>query len=225
LRVVDLPAVGEPALFGDIAGALVEQSEDGAWLAVVSNALGGFQFIATTKPRRTFWLKHAHPLSLALTRDGRFAATSSYDAPGVRVWDAASVKVLRELPAEPPARLAFALDGATLATGSEQTVTLWTVATGERAHTFTTAARIHSLAFSPDGKWLAIETRHGLVLHRAAVPCEEFARLATAPDRGTASFRFSRDGRQLAVQTANGGAVVWQLDALDRELADLGMAR
>ena len=86
------------------------------------------------------------------------------------------------------------------------------------------ATPAHSLAFSPDARLLAIETRSGLMLHRAVAPFEELARLATMPDRGTASFRFSRDGRQLAVQTATGGAIVWPLDALERELSALGMA-
>jgi hypothetical protein len=38
-----------------------------------------------------------------------------------------------------------------------------------------------------------------------------------------ASFCISRDSRQLAVQTASGGAIAWQLDALERELRALGM--
>lgn len=61
------------------------------------------------------------------------------------------------------------------------------------------------------------------MLHRANPPCDELARLATTPGTGTASFCFSRDSRQLAVQTATGGAILWQLDALERELAALGL--
>ncbi len=229
LRTVALPAnddapIAEPAPFAQIAGALMEQSDDGAWLAAVSNGRGGFQFLSATKSHRSFWLKHPHPLSLALSRDGRHAATSSYDSPGVRIWDFASAKVLRQLPAEPPAQLAFTPDGTMLATGSEQTLALWSIESGARAHTFTAGARIHSLAFSPDGKWLALETRTGLTLHRATAPFDELARLATVPDRGTASFAFSRDGQRLAVQTANGGAVLWQLNELARALDELGMA-
>lgn len=229
LRVVDLSRGGEPAFvapvfFNHLAGALYEQSPDGQWLVAVSNARGGFQFVAAQKDRGNRWLKHPHPLALAMSPDGRRAATSSFDSAGVRVWDLASAKLLRELPAEPPAQLAFAADGGTLATMSDQTVTFWNTESGTRTEALRIATQGHSLAFSADGHLLAIETRSGLMLHRAAPPFEELARLTTAPDRGTASFRFSPDGRHLVVQTATGGAILWSLDALERELSALGMA-
>ncbi len=229
LRVVDLPtaentAMTGPARIADFAGSLIEQSEDGAWLTALSNDGGGFQFVASTAPHRVAWLRHRHPMSLALTRDARRAATSSYDSADVRIWDFPSAKLLRELPIEPPAQLAFTPDGVTLATGRQHTTTLWNTTTGERRHMLPAVARINSLAFSPDGHLLAIETRDGIVLFRATKPFDELARLTTIPDRGSSSFRFSRDSRQLAVQTTAGGAVVWQLDALQRELTAIGMA-
>jgi WD40 repeat protein len=229
LRVVDLPATDntaptDAARVADFAGSLIEQSDDGAWLTALSNDGGGFQFVTSTAPRRVVWLRHRHPMGLALTHDARRAATSSYDSAGVRIWDFPSAKLLRELPIEPPAQLAFTPDGATLATGRQHTATLWNTATGERGPTLPAVARIHSLAFSPDSRLLAIETHDGIVLFRATEPFDELAHLATVPDHGAASFCFSRDSRQLAVQTTAGGAVVWQLDALHRELSALGMA-
>ncbi|HEY5793039.1 MAG TPA: hypothetical protein VIS74_07060, partial [Chthoniobacterales bacterium] len=229
LRVADLPAVenaapAAPSKVAELAGVLIEQSEDGSWLAALSNDAGGFQFLSSAAPRREVWLRHPHPLDLALTRDARRAATSSYDSAGVRIWDFPSARLLRELPAAPPAQLAFSPDGATLATGGKHEVTLWNADTGKRGRTLPTIGLINSLAFSPDGLLLAVETHAGIIFFRATEPFEELARLATVPDGGSASFRFSRDSRQLAMQTSAGGAVVWQLDALHRELAALGMA-
>ncbi len=229
LRVVDLPlagnaAISEPKPVAKFAGALIAQSEDGASLIALSNAGGGFQSVASTPPHHPLWLRHPQPLDIALTRDARRAATSSYDSAGVRLWDLPTARLLREIPAGPPALLAFRPDGAILATGVKHTLTLWRPDTGETVHTLTTRAAITSLAFSPDGRLLAAETRDSVILFRAVEPFDELARLSTVPDRGTASFCFSRDSRQLAIQTPTGSAIVWQLDALHRELAALGMA-
>jgi WD40 repeat protein len=225
LRVLDVIEDDQPRPAGEFAGALYTQSADGAWLAAVSNGGGGFQCVSTAAPRRVVWLRHAHPLSLAFSPDGTRAATSSYDSGGVQVWDFPAGKTRRTLPVEPPAQLAFTADGAQLATATGSTVTLWNPATGERTGHFTTIAPIERLAFHPDGKSLALETRHGLALHHAVAPYDLLARLELAPYGAAASFCFSRDGRQLAVQTATGGAIVWQLDTLAREFAALGMER
>jgi hypothetical protein len=111
-----------------------------------------------------------------------------------------------------------------LITGADEAVAVWDVETGALLREARLAARIQSLAFTAAGGLFAAETRAGLFLLRHAEPGAELARLATVPDRGTASFCFSRDGRQLAVQTDSGGAIVWELEALRRELDALGMA-
>ncbi len=228
LRVTDLPAddgpIAPPVQVTDFAGSLFEQSDDGVWLIALSNEGGGFQFVASARPHREVWLLHPHPLNVALTPNSNRAATSSFDSDGVRIWDFPTAKLLRELPVRPAAQLAFTPDGTTLATASERMVTLWNPTTGERGPAFLTDAHIDALAFSPDNRVLAAETRTGLILHRATAPFDELARLAIVPDCGTASFAFSRDGRQLAIQNASGGAIVWQLETLERELTALGMA-
>jgi WD40 repeat protein len=223
LSAVETRSAVEPRFVAEFAGALVAESADTSQFAALSGDGGGFQLRAVDPPHAEVWLRHTHPLSLALSRDGRFAATSSYDAPGVRLWSLPDARVIREIPASPPSLLAFAADGRTLATASGLAVTLWNADSGARGGTITTRTRIRSLAFSGDGQLLAVESREGITLFRAAAPFEELATLATKPARGTASFCFSRDSQQLAVQSAAGGAVVWRLDALRRELAPLGM--
>jgi len=91
-----------------------------------------------------------------------------------------------------------------LKSGNKHTTRIWNAETGEHIDTLPAIARINSLAFSPDGRLLALETQDGIVLFRATKPFDELARLTTIPDHGTGSFRFSRDSRQLAVQTTGG---------------------
>lgn len=223
LRLVDLPT-GAPQPVGKFAGALAALTEDGAWAIALSDAGRGLQFVPTSGPGRGIWLRQPHPLAIAVTRDARLAATSSYNSPGVRLWEFPAAKMIRELPAAAAALLAFTPNGATLATGAGETIQLWDTTTGARGATIATGAKIRSLDFSPDGRLLAVETRDGVLLFGNAAPFVELARLTTAAGHLPASFCFSRDSRRLAVQTATGGAVVWQIDELHRELAALGMA-
>jgi serine/threonine protein kinase/WD40 repeat protein len=228
LRAVDLPVVGDravmaPRLVADFAGALCAQSVDGEWVVALSNDGGGFEFVSTEPPHRAVWLRHPQPLGIALTRDARLAATSSFGSSGVQLWDFPAQRPLRIF-STAAWQLAFAPDGETLVTCEYETLALWSVATGASTSRTTLDSNIRSLAFAPAGDVLVVETRSGLALIRARAPHDEIARLRTVPARGTASFCFSRDGRQLAIQTDAGGAIVWEFDALKRELAALGMA-
>ncbi len=75
------------------------------------------------------------------------------------VWDTATGKVLREIPAKngPWTARAFSADARTLYVGEWQApVRAWDVATGRELPAFDTVNRVtHALAVSPDGRWLA----------------------------------------------------------------------
>ena len=228
LRVVELPVddserASEPRFVAEFAGVLAAQSFDGSQLAALSNDGGGFQFRSEKPPHREFWLQQWHPLSLALSKDGNPAATSSFDAPGVRLWSLPDARMIRELPVAPPSRLAFVPDGTTMAAASGPTLTFWDTRSGESTGMVSATSPIMGLAFSADGRWLAVETHHGIDLLRGEYPFEQIARLLVEPDRGSASLCFSRDSRLLAVQSGTGGAVVWHLEDLRHELRAQGM--
>src|SRR4029450_7841523 len=107
LRLLQLSTERQPVSVADLVGVLIEQSVDGEWVVALSNGGGGFQFVATASPHREVWLPHPHPLCIALTRDGRRAATSSFDSAGVRLWDVPSARLVQELPIPRAAKLAF----------------------------------------------------------------------------------------------------------------------
>lgn len=107
--------------------------------------------------------------------------------------------------------VAFAPDGATLITGSDdQTVKLWQVSGGAETRTFTgSAARIASVAFSNDGLSVAAGSTDGTVriwtvadgaLTRTFSPCQSAVR----------SVMFSEDDSQLLVAIAARNSI--QLD-------------
>src|SRR5262249_62044376 len=100
------------------------------------------------------------------------AAAGSGGIPGsggrVRLWDAATGKVvatLANLAGGTIRSVAFAPDGRTLATGSQDgTARVWNLDTGQPQHTLKgTGTTVNCVAFHPNGKLLAAGCNDGTV--------------------------------------------------------------
>src|SRR5205085_485445 len=123
--------------------------------------------VATGRPGRSLAERHGTVYGLAFSRDGSFlVAAGPSQAPGLRneggeltVWDVATGQVRFTLAghAETVTAVAFAPDGATVATGGlDQAVRLWSAGTGELLWTGRgRTGIIRALAFSADGRRLA----------------------------------------------------------------------
>jgi WD40 repeat protein len=106
--------------------------------------------------------------SLAYSPDGRWIAASTSDTGHARIWDAATGAVLRTLaPARPGINMgvsgvAFSPDSRWLATASFRgVVTVWDTITGrELFHVPGPAGYTVAVAFSPDGRRLAVAGGH-----------------------------------------------------------------
>ncbi len=170
---------------------------------------------------------HAQPLtSVAVSPDGKTIITTCFGEPPW-LWDRATAKPIRQLKDETRQWTAFSgiwcaafsPDSRTVALAHQRDgITLWGVQDGklQRHIPEKNGDRIVSVAFSPDGKWLAsesIDQPHAALWDTTTGELDgTFARgTKRFHDRGT-SVAISPDSRLLA-STATNGLNVWQLDS------------
>src|SRR5262249_26150770 len=94
--------------------------------------------------------------SIEFSRDGMVLVSGSYDG-SVKIWEIDSFAALSELRGPNTAVYCVAIspNGKIIASGGEQAV-LWEVNTGEMIARIRLPDRVASIAFSPDGRTLAI---------------------------------------------------------------------
>jgi WD40 repeat protein len=189
----------------------VAHSPDGRWIAS-----GGWDDkvrlwdAATGEPCATL----PHPvfvLSLAFSPDGTWLVTGSFGDDRLRIWDVATARLRKEIPG--PGRgfrfLTVSPDGRRVAANADH----WQL----RVCDLTSGARLfsaegHALAYSPDGRWLAI-VRAGddkTVVLLDARTHETAARLR-GHAKAVLSATFSPDSRRLASCSSDHTVRLWQV--------------
>lgn len=211
------------SVFGPVA-----YSPDGRLLAVgISEAVSLHD--ATTLDDRGTWFDHTGKItSLAWSADSTLLASGASDDNDIRIWDAATGRVLRRLSGHTGwiRSLAFAPSGTLLASGStDQTVRIWDAATGQLVATLSGhTGFIGGVTFSPDSATLASASRDGSVRLWDVASGRESSGFSfrTAIDPATnlrywaTGVAFSPDGKTLAVGSTEG--VVYLIDAATGQL-------
>jgi WD40 repeat protein len=206
-------------------------SPDGATLASASDDGS----IALWSTRGAFLGGLANPsISLAFSPDGRTLALSTQGPAGydVALYAMPARRLIRTLPIGAIASVAFSPDGKTLAVAPSDPalgpVSLWNVATGELTGTMRTRftpvgnesyAPINSIAFSPDGRLLAVSSTLATTIEVWSTATRtQVASFGDNQDTpfaqalgGVYQLAFSPDGRLLATAGIDGWIRVYSV--------------
>jgi len=154
--------------------------------------------------------------SLAISRDGRYLATASFDKV-LTIWDIPARKeIARVTMPEPMRSVAFSPSGQLLAAGSAQnSFTLWDLENGKgrtyKIPKVDAKSDVSGIAFSPDGKRLATSHMDSSITLWDAVTQQEIRNFFVSRSSSW-TVRFSPDGGLFATATQGGGIHLWNSD-------------
>lgn len=191
--------------------------------AITTDAYGGVTFWPLTMdgfgtPARSGSVGQCH--DIAISRDGRYLATASFDK-SVTIWDiAARREIARVVMPEPMRSVAFSPSGQLLAAGSAaNTFTLWDLESGAgRTYTIPKVdakSDVSGIAFSPDGKRLAT-THMDSSITLWDVTTQKEVKNFFVSQSSSWSVRFSPDGGLFATATQGGGIHLWKSGTGDK---------
>jgi WD40 repeat protein len=165
---------------------------------------------------------HANLFSVAISPDGKWAATGSWHGSGVKVWDLESRKVVQDLPAVGSATVGFSPDGRWLVTSTGEKYRIYEVPTWKLAHPI---ARDRAgdmpgpILFTRDGKTLAIGHSRYVMQLLDPESGKPFATLEPLTLQHLGPGCFSPDGSLLVPSVEAQGIRVWDLGMIRRQLA------
>ncbi len=176
--------------------------------------------VATGRALEALPYKHAEPLRLVLPADGGRLVVNVGQHGGWHVWDVAGRRVVRTHRGDgytvAGEAAAVSPDGKWLAIGQDvegpggraERVMLWDTATGRGRTVLEGGVGKGGVAFSPDGRLLAVNAAGGaMVVVETATGAEVFRREDGAKQGWAVAF--SGDGRWLAANHGPGGTRLW----------------
>jgi len=204
---------------------LRDLNADGSQFVLSHNGLGEF-IIAWPATQKMLRLKHPGNLATAISPDGTWLVTTSYQKPGARIWSATEGKLQRTLcKADTVMQTLITPDGQRLIMQTSGGNRVFRTRDWSEENALPAKLRLTCMAVSPDSKYLATIGDSDVRLLHADSFTEVFRLILPAHVGwlGEAHLVFDGDGSHLLIHTALGSVVRWDLRAMKAELAKLGM--
>ena len=208
---------------GNTALAYASMSPDGSRIAAVVVAANKARVIDLANPESHIELgPHSGMRHIAMSPDGKWVATGTWQGSGVKVWDVKSRRLVHEFPEPSHANVLFSPDGRWLVTAGAD-YHLWEAETWKAGPPIALEIKNHLMgimAFSRDSQFLAIASGGRrtvrLLETKTARMLAEFELPTLSLINGLC---FSGDGGQLAVSDGLGQVHVWDLRLIRKRLA------
>lgn len=213
---------------------LIEQASEGiqyvSWdragtaLGLTLGDLQRFTVVDPGFPSQRKWVgSQTNVNELALSPDGRWLATGTWQPTTVKIWEARNGRFVREL-TERSHYPVFSPDGRWLGVHERGGYRLFEVGTWKPGPSIPMDWDTGRLAFSPDSRLLAFLDKRTDLVKLYEIDHRKVVATLDPPDRaGVRSLTFSPDGRQLAVSTEEHTVQVWNLHAIRARLRPLGL--
>jgi WD40 repeat protein len=211
----------------DTQGNLIRaNTADGNQLVLSNNSTG--HFIVLDSMRKTMLrLHHPGTLATAISPDGRWLLTSSYQQPGVKVWSLWDGTHATNLLNGQSVVQIMALDERRFLLRTSASTHVFHSDTWKQEREFDQPYPVYSMTTAPDGRFLAVQgdsevrilsTSDLTEIHRLAAP-------AHAGWLGDGHLVFNQDGSILLLHTSIGTLVRWDLSKLAVAMNRLGLDR
>ncbi|HKB06514.1 MAG TPA: protein kinase [Gemmataceae bacterium] len=220
--------LGPPQLLSPQRRASFARSPDGGTLAAVTDAEGEPNKILDLESGTVRRELGGHPRGevKALSGDGRWAASSGWHSDRLWLWNAGSGQVVNEWVLGKRTYVYFTPDSRVLVTARDDEFTFWDVETFRpiRRLARDVAQFPGHVAFSPDGKLVAVEMAPAVIHLKEVATGRTVARLED-PHGDRATWQgFTPDGTQLVVVARYASAIhVWDLRAIRTRLKDMNL--
>jgi WD40 repeat protein len=188
---------------------------------VIGQATGDGAFLVRAGHAIKYVGPHADARRVAISPDGKFAATANHDNDtGVMVWDTNTGQLIRRVPVGGMAGALFSPDGQWLAAGGTRGGRLVRVGSWEDGPSFPGELAI---AFSADARPVMALSNPGFISLVHLDAGQELARLENPNQDHAGQLVFTPDGCKL-VTTTDGSAIhVWDLRRIRQQLAGMGL--